>query len=409
MNLYRWITDSFTRMANVDVEKQKDGSWWYGVAGSNIDFPYSTLFEIFRGIPPLRAILERKASMSSNARFVIKKTNTEEEEIDYNHRLNNVLRKPNTLQSWRQMLYMTFLIKAIAGISFIYPGFGVSRRPGRLEFLKPIDFEDYNIDRNLSTNFIVENDVDDLIRSITFFMDSGSTLRYKPSEIMMLLDAFSSYTKITSRITSNLLPIQNIYKSLVARGFLIEKKGGVGIYSGAQKDSGMSVPFKPGEKKRIEKRVNAHGLMPGQNSVIVTEVPLKWQPTVFPTSQLMLFEENEADFNQLCDGWGMARELFVGDAAYASTRKQAETDTYNNTIVPEWEDFFILLNKSLNTASENIEICLDTSHIPVLQKSEKEGVDVQRSKSDMYIQELDKGIIDIPQYRQLMGYEKAEA
>lgn len=403
MNLLRWITDTFAPSGG-RVEKQADGSYFYGVAGAHIDFPYSQLFEIFKGVPHLRAILERKASMWSNARFVIKKTNTEEEEIDYNHRLNEVLTNPNKLQSWRQMLYMTSLIKSIAGVAFMYPGFGVSRRPSRLEFLKVIDFEDYDVEEDRAKNFLTEDDIDKLIKQYIFYMENGQVLKYKPSELLTFKDTFVSYLENTSRITSNLQPIQNIYKALVARGFLIEKKGGIGILSGAQKDSGMSVPFKPGEKKKIQRRIDNHGLMPGQSNIIVTDVPLKWQSTVFPTSQLMLFEEIEDDFNTLCDAWGMARELFVGDAAYASTRKQAETDTYNNTMVPEWEDFYDTLNDGLGTSQENVRIDLDVSHIGVLQKSEKESVDVQTAKSNVYLKEMEKGIIDENEYRQLMGY-----
>lgn len=401
----RWITDTFFPGTPQSVEKQKDGTWWYGMPGSNIDFPYSTLFEIFRGVPHLRALIERKASMYSNARFLVKKTNTDEDEIDYDHHLNEVLTNPNKLQSWRQMLYMTALIKSIAGITFLYPGFGVSRRPSRLAFLKVIDFNDYEIERNKTSNFLIEDDVDQIIKRFNFSMEDGQTLNYKPSEVLAFYDTFSSYTQVTSRITTHLLPIQNIYKALVARGFLIEKKGGVGILSGNSKDSGMSVPLRPSEKKRLERRFNDHNIVGGKD-IMVTDVPLKFQSTIVPTNQLMLFEEIVDDFNTLCDGWGMARELFVGDAAYASTRRQAETDTYNNTIVPEWGDFFNTLNDGLRTRDENVRIDLDVSHIAVLQKSESESVAVQTAKSNMYMKEVEKGIIDIATYRQQMGYEK---
>lgn len=406
MNLLNWITDTVFGMHSKNVEKQKDGTYWYGMPGAHIDFPYSTLFEIFKGVPHLRAVIERKASMWSNARFVIKKTNTKEEEIDYDHTLNKILTEPNKLQSWRQMLYMLSLIKSIAGVSFLYPGFGVARKPSYLTFLKVIDFESYEIDYDRSRNFLTDDNVDELIRKYIFYIENGRVLNYKPSELLAFKDTYVSYLENTSRITTNLEPIKNIYKALVARGFLIEKKGGVGLISGSQKDSGMSVPLRPSEKKKIQGAVNSYGLLPGQDQIMVTDVPLKFQHTIFPTSQLMLFEEIVDSFNTLCDGWGMMRELFVGDAAYAATRTQAETDTYNNTIVPEWADFFGTLNSGLNTRSENIRIDLDVSHIESLQKSEKEGVEVQTLKSNMYMAEMDKQVIDIDEYRQLMGYEK---
>jgi hypothetical protein len=405
-SLTRWLTSTFLG-ADRHVEYKKEGAdHTYTLNGGAIDFPYSMLFEIFRGIPHLRAILERKASMYSNARFLIKKTNTEEEEIDYDHELNAVLTNPNKLQSWRQMLYMLSLIKSIAGISFLYPGFGLVKKPSFLAFLKVIDFETYTVEDNKSKNFLVEDNVDELIRWYRFSLANGQNVQYKPSELLAFKDTFVSYLENPSRITTHLLPIQNIYKALVARGILIEKKGGIGALTGNAKDSGQSVPLSSGDKKKIQKKLDNFGLGRGQESIIVTDIPMKWQSFVFPTAQLMLFEEIVDDFNTLCDGWGMARELFVGDAAYAATRKQAETDTYNNTIVPEWEDFFDTLNDGLGTASENIRIDLDVSHIGVLQKSEKEGVEVQTAKSNMYMAEMDKQIITKEEYRQLMGYEK---
>lgn len=406
MNLTRWITDTFQAFGG-KVEKWKDGTFWYGAPGHNIDFPFTQLLDIFEGVPHLRALLERKASMWSNARFLVKKTNTEEDEVDYDHELNDTLTNPNKLQSWRQMLYMLSLIKSIAGISFLYPGFGLSKRPSRLEFLKVIDFESYEIDKDRSKNFLTDDDVDEIIKQYIFTMEDGRTLKYKPSELLAFRDTFSSYIKVQSRISTYIIPIQNIYKALVARGYLIEKKGGVGILSGAQKDGGMTVPFKKGEKKSIQRRLSEFGLMTGKEPIIVTNVPLKFQSTVFPTNQLMLFEEIVDDFNALCDGWGMARELFVGDAAYASTRKQAETDTYNNTIVPEWEDFYDTLNDGLNVKSENIRVDLDVSHIECLQKSQKENEEVMTTKSNRLMAEIDKGIIDINSYKQQMGYEKS--
>jgi hypothetical protein len=411
MSLKTWITDSFFGgNRHVEYEKTKEGDHEYFTLGhGNYDMPYKTLFEIFRGIPHLRALLERKASMWSNARFLIKKTNTEEDEVDYKHKLNETLTNPNKLQSWRQMLFMLSLIKSIAGISFLYPGFGLIRKPRGLEFLKVIDFETYEIDDDKSKNFLTSDDVDEIIKYYRFSLLNGNSVKYKPSELLAFKDTFVDYLGNYSRITTNMLPLENIYKSLVNRGILMDTKGGIGALTGNQKDGGVAVPMKRKEKKSIYEKLKNFGLGRGKEPIIVTDVPMKFTPFVFPTQQLMLFEEIVDDFNTLCDGWGMARELFVGDAAYAATRKQAETDTYNNTIVPEWEDFFDTLNDGLHTREENIRIDLDVSHIAVLQKSEKENLETQSAKSALLMSEMDKGIIDESEYRQQMGYEKRKA
>ena len=79
--------------------------------------------------------------------------------------------------------------------------------------------------------------------------------------------------------------------------------------------------------------------------------------------------------------------------------------TYNNVIISEWSDFFSLLNKGLNMASENRKIVLKTDHIAALAENEKDKVETAAKKSAMLLVELERGIITIEQYKQQMGYE----
>jgi hypothetical protein len=405
MNLRRWITDTFFGGSMLRTGKEEDGSYFYFMNSANVELPYKTLYEIFRNIPHLRAVIERKAVMFSNARFKIVKTNTEEYEVDYKHKLNAILTNPNKLQSWRQMLFMISLIKSIQGVSFLKPGFGLLNKPDYLVSLKPIDFESYQVEDDKNKNFLQEDDFDKIIHKYRFYLKNGGNIAFAPSEILAFKDTYIGYMENPSRITTLMEPIKNIYKALIARGILIDKKGGIGALTGNQKDGGVQVPMKKGEKKKIRRSLDGYGLGQGKESIIVTDVPMRFTPFVFPTNQLMLFEEIVDDFNTICDVYGMCRELFVGDAAYAATRKQAEADTYENTIATEWEDFYDLLNDGLHTAEDNIRVEADFSHISAMQKSEKENVEVQEKKSNIYMGEMEKGIIDEDEYRQQMGYE----
>lgn len=408
-NALRWITSTVFGAGNKisSIEKQDDGSFWYGIAGSRVEMPFHTSFELFRGIPHLRSVIEKKVAFWSNVRFRIERTDTPEPEIDTEHELNTVLANPNAFQSWRQFLVMVGLYKYIAGVAFIYPGFGVSRRAERLAFLKNIDFDSFDADDRSSTqNALTTDNFDDIIRKYTFWMKNGQSLTYKPSELITFKDLFISYSDDFSRITTllNNKCLENIYKAMIARGIMMDKKGGIGLVSGNQKDGGVSVPLDKPTKDSIKKSLSNYGLGVNKEPIIVTDVPLRFTPFVFPTRELMLFEEIVDDFNQICDIYGMARELFVGDAAYAATRDQAEKDTYENTIVPEWDEFFNLLNVKLNMAQSKRKIVPDVAHIGCLQKSEKENIENQSKKSAMLLAELDKGIITIEEYRQQMGY-----
>lgn len=402
------MTTFWSNLFGRTVRTEKEGdSYFHILSGTTTDMPYKSLFEIYLNIPHLRSVINKYAEFYSNIRFKIVSTKTSEDQINTDHNLNVVLDSPNILQSWRQMLYMIGIYKCVSGIAFLYPGFGFSRSAKNLQFIKNIDYNDYKIDERHGKNILNSNDLSEIIERVRFTMDTGNQIIYDDiQDLIMVKDSFDSYLKNHSKITTLQLPIENIYKALVNRGILIDKKGGVGILSGNQKDGGVQVPMKPLERKKLNSKLNGYGLGAGKEPIILTDVPLKWQSMVFPTNQLMLFEEIVDDFNTICDEFGMARELFVGDAAYAATRRQAEEDTYTNTILPAWTDLFSLLNKSLNTKKESIRIDMDFSHIKALTANEKQNIETQAAKSTMLLAEVDKLLITPQEYRQQMGYDK---
>lgn len=408
MGFLNWgsnILGRFGFPTTIRPDVMKDGTIFYVLPGQTIELPFKTFFEIFIGIPHLRAVIERKASYFSNVNFYIKRTDTAEEEIDYDHPLNKILKNPNVFQSWRQMLYMISLYKSICGISFAFPGFGINKSPKYLAFLKPIDFQDFHIEQDRSRNTIEVSDKNEIIKWVIFYMNNGQTVRYDDvDQLIMFKDSFSSYIEVRSRMTSLTKPIENIYKCLVNRGILMDAKGGIGIISGAQKDGGTAVPMKPKDKKDINKQLDGYGLGIGKKPVIFTDVPLKYQPMVFPTKELMLFEEIVDDMNTICDVYGMARELFDGKSTYAN-KAEAETGTYNGTILSEWSDLFDTLNFELGLDKENRKLCMDYSHIKAMSENQVNVNQAEKTKSDMHLAELAAGVIDDNEYRQQMGYE----
>lgn len=400
----RFITDTFFGGRMLRAEKQGDNSFWYNIQNKTIDLPFNTAFEIYRNITPLRAIINKRISFWANLRLEVIKTDSEEDEVDYDHEFNRLLDKANAFQSWRQMLAMIGLYKMVAGVSFVLPGFGLSKRASNLVYLKPVEFETFDKTDNMANHPLMTDSIDDLIYYYTFYLKNGKAVKYKPSELIDFKDSAFSYTENITRITTGMMPITNIYKDMVNRGILMDAKGGTGMISGNQRDGGVAVPMSKKERKRINLNLDKYGLGHGKTNIILTDVPLQYTPMVFPTSQLMLFEEMEDDFNQLCDLYEMARELFVGDASYAATRGQAEKETYTNTIIPEWEDFVNTLNRELGLQKDKRALRISTAHIGCLQEDEGKNIANQAAKSAMLMAELEKGIITTEEYKQQMGY-----
>lgn len=395
----------FTNLFSGMVSPRKEGkSTFYLMHGQQVDMPFRDVFAQAQGIPHLGAVVDKGSEMFSAVQFKICKTNTEEEEIDTKHVLNERLREPNKLQTWKQLLYITYTYKILCGAAFLYPGFGISRKPSNLAYLSAIDFETYTKRPKYNVSSITNPGVDDIIDTIDFYFKYTKAISLKPSALMWVKDRFVNFIDDHSRVVSLEKNLENIYKTLVARGVLIDKRGGIGMIAGSQKDSGMSVPLKPSEKKKLRAAVNDHNLSSSGQSIMVTDVPLKYTPFVFPTRELMLFEEIADDFDTICDRLGINRELFDNQTTFAN-KKMAETSTYINTIVPAWTDFFNLLNKELNTRAENIIVLPDWTHVEALQKSRIEEITADAAMSTMLLNELDRELIDKIEYRQQMGYE----
>lgn len=396
----------FSNLFSNMVSPRKEGSSnFFLMGGQQVDMPFKSSFEIAQGIPHIGAILHKGAEMFSAVKFVIKRTDTSEDQVDDKHPLNKVLADPNKYMTWKQLLYIAYVYKICTGAAFMLPGFGVNNKPSNLAFISFLDFETFHKTINHSSRPYANDDIDSVVRSIDFFFKYTRAARFKPSELMWLRDGNVNVIDDYSRIQSLEMQALNIYKALIARGVLIDKKGGIGMISGNQKDSGQSVPLIPKEKKRLQKAASQYGLGAEKEPIIVTDVPLRFTPFVFPTKELMLFEEIEDDFNTSCDRMGISRELFDGKTTFAN-KKMAETSTYTNTILPAWTDFFTLLNSQLNTASENIRIEPDFTHVEALQKNESEKAATEKTRSDTYITEFDRGLITAEEYRQQMGYTK---
>lgn len=386
--------------------KELNGSFFYVFGGGDADkeLDFKLLYKVYLRIPHLRAVIDQRCTMFANGRLYIKKRDSEDE-ILYDHPLQAKLNKPNAFQSTREWMFMIQAYKCISGDAFIYKNYSVGKNLRNLQGLTPIDYDSMKVKaRNDALPFEV-TDTLDYIKSIEFTFRNGATRKFKDmSELIHFRDTGIKFTDATSKIITHKDTITNIYEALKARQTMIKRKGGIGALTGNQKNGDMAIPLAKKEKEEMQQRLNQYGLGAGKDPVIVTDVPMRWQPFVFPTRELMLFEEIQDGFHQLCDAYGIRREIFEGQSNY-SNKEHAERGTYQDTIIPEWEDFVNKLNMELNTEADGIEICVDYSHIPILQENEKENIEMQKVKSDMLLNEISANLITPEEYRDQMGYD----
>lgn len=365
------------------------GGWYYpkttglGTKGE-VWIDVTKPFEVYNTVPQVKTIIDRKAAMFSNMQLKIVDIKTgEEKPIDEIYRL---LEHPNCSQSQNAWLNQFKSQEQIYGNQFMY-----FNKPSKLVPPKAI----WNISPRymapvMSGKVFDQMKMVDIITSFSF-KDETSTKPYKTEDIL--------YSKIkdldnpiigVSPLIALKYPISNIVASYKFRNTLMARKGGVGILSNESKDSMGAVPLSPEEKKKIaDDHIKRYGINEDQAAIILTEASLKWTPMVFPTKQLMLFEEVDANMLTLVDAFGFPIDIFsTTQNSTFENKRQAMKMAFQDTIMPETDQFTQAISPYLNLP-EGLKLVGSYEHLPILQADKKTGIEGLK----MMIEAFDKAIL----------------
>ena len=158
----------------------------------------------------------------------------------------------------------------------------------------------------------------------------------------------------------------------------------------------------PKERERIEKEyTEKYGNKSNQFQTIITDASLRWNPMTFPTKDLMLFEEIDADFEVILDFYGMDQNIFTkSQGSTFENKRQGLKDTYQNTIIPEADSFAQDLTKFLGLKNERL--ILDYSHLPVFQEDIREESVAANNMTRSVIDLLNQNLISEDEARNIL-------
>jgi hypothetical protein len=126
-----------------------------------------------------------------------------------------------------------------------------------------------------------------------------------------------------------------------------------------------ALPATPEEIKEKEELYRRnHGVDDNQMKTIITNSPLTYTPMSYPTRDLLLPEQIDANGMTILDALGVNRNLFSG-STYENL-KHGLISTHNDTIVPDADGFAQNLSKFIGVP-EGYRLVLDYSHLPYLQ------------------------------------------
>lgn len=331
----------------------------------------SNLEQVYKEVPHLRLVIDTRSQMLSSGiwKYFNKKGESIENEITY------FLNKPNFLQSGKEFLNIISVQECIYGNAFVYK----NKVGKQLGALMPLRSD--NIKVNLTGKLYKQVDISGVIENYEVldtkeFLEVDEVLRFKINDNNLIIS--------DSLIKSLKQPLSNLKAVYDSRNVLLKERGAIGVLTvndtTVDKQGNFSSLTDPETKRKAEEKlVNDYGIGKGQRRVNITKVPITWTPMVFPTKDLMLFEEEIADFELVINAYGLNKNLFI-NSSYDNVA-EAQKNVYQNTIIPTAERYAQILGSAFDLPKGDV-LYLDYSHLPFMQEDEKYKAEIMQIRAN---------------------------
>lgn len=380
--------------------------------GGDFFYPYSVVSSLnwkdrdylqhYLEVPELASVINKKASAFSKMKIEVVSKATGKP-VNNQDTAAKTLRNPNYFQSQKEFLYQTKLFHEIFGNEFLYffkPA-GFTTKISGLFTLPPLFVE---IDEPTDRPFFLRSNFAD---EVQYWISMGNQRTNLDKGEFVHINQAASNIKADnvfwgeSRMQSAMVAIQNIRAAYEARNVLIENRGALGILTNNSTDGiGSTLPLDEKEKQKVQDEWKKYGIQKNQFQAIITSLNLKWQQISTDANKLQLFEETKADQEQLCDAYGVPFELFANQKGVTfDNKKQARREFYENTIIPEAEEWIDALNRYFETYNKSWEIKGSFDHLSVFQENQKERAQSITLLTNALSKAFQDGALSLDQYK----------
>lgn len=331
-------------------------------------------WRLFVEIPELRAVIDKRATMmASNIPCLYDKNGNEITK----HWLLDLIKKPNSTQSWSDVVYSIGVQDALYSNTFLY---APKRSFNIRNLLVPLPSNKVKI--NTTGRTLKQMDQDGLIQNFTFQYDSGEQDKFEVEEMIYLTTADGmNLINPESRIDSLKYPLSNLKASYHKRNVLLENIGAIGILSAEQNDMGGVLPMDAQTKKDMQRDWYRRS----KDELIITEASVKWTPMSFPTKELMLFEEMTADKLAIIDTFGLNANLFSSEKGSTFTNvRDSIRMVYTDTIQPETQQVYDNIMQQFGLADEGYRLVAEFDHLPIMQSDAKQEAETDKLRAETF-------------------------
>ena len=339
-------------------------------------------FDLYMTIPELRAAVNKRAQMMSANKPVLMDSNSN---LVENHWLLDLISKPNPTQNWADVVFSLSVNDALYSNAFAYS----PKRSFEIRNLfLPLPSDKVKI--KLSGRKLDQMESGGLIDGFAFEYDTDNEENLTFDDIVYFCTPDGlKIINPSSRLESLKYPLSNIKASYHKRNVLLENIGAIGILSAKNSDIGGAIPMTPDDKKEIRDSWYARQ----KDELIITEADVSWQAMSFPTKDLMLFEELNADKLAILDAFGLSQYVFGQEsgATFSNVRDGIRL-TYTDTIIPETQKIYDSILEQFGLKDEGYKLIADFSHIAVLQADENLKAQAMNTRADALTKILAAGV-----------------
>jgi len=332
----------------------------YQLNQGNVYINTAVPYKIYNTIPQFKIPVDKLAAMFSNGIWKYRKIGGDE--LDMPNDLKALLNNPNLLQDQNSFMKLYYKQLKVYGNQYLY-----KNQPSKLAIPKTIQCISPTYLRPVLTGKLFDQiDLSGVISRYDY--EDGASVKPFATETILWskIDDLDNPLIGISPLKGLEFPISNTELAYKYLNCISGEKGGIGILSTApQKDSAGPIPLTPQEKKDIESTFRQeNGIEENQKKVHITTTPTTWTPTSYPTGQLLLLEQIDANFLTILAQLGVNNNVFVS-STYDNLRNGLVM-THNDTVVPDADSAAQSWTKFLNV-KEGYELFLDYSHLPYLQ------------------------------------------
>ena len=321
------------------------------------------------------AIVKKICEVSSDVPFIVKQQTPDGWEIDEDSSLNDLLRKPNELQTEKEFRFnsMNYLLNT-----------------GDVFWKKLTSSFDLVTELELFESNLVELFLDPRgdVYKCQYFRNNTIIENYSIEEIIHTMYLNPSSWGIQSK--RGLSPLQAAYNTLkssnnrsVASASMLENGGASNVIS-----SGSDLVMTEDERAELQK--NSDKILGGADKFgknIVSTANLSVNSLGMSSQQMQMLEGGTMDLRTLCNIFGVQSAMFNDQAAATlDNMKIADKKLYTDAVIPNNNKLISAYDPIVKaySAYENktLKICQDTSDIDTLQedkklKAEKDKINIE--------------------------------